>query len=512
MYSTFTPTVTLSLRVKSNFIKQLCLPTQSLDNATFPQYFHLMPLSDPNSLVLEAQIRVCTGPTQSRPLGKKSGDPQPQPVLDAILNTLQNKARHPVSDIQMGAFFAAMRLRRNYPSKTAWSQAEINAFEQYTPLLKSHLPPDLQYIFGFKNHCSSKSPHEQTVISALKIILAGGHLTYDQTRLMCEAILTNSVRGSLKGAVLIGQRMNLESYDEVRGYLHATFAPECAHAVQVDNLTHFGQPYNGSTRYFKPTLFVAALRAALGRPTVLHGVDTMPPKWGVTDEQILNALNTRTNLSLPEAAERLESPEIGFAYISLREYAPLAYAARDLRVHIGKRPPWSATEKAQQIFTCAGNNHIVLGYYHSGYEIPLLKIARETGFTSAVAIKGEEGTSHFSLRLGKPTDKTRNAINFSQGFRADQTYACDINPAAYGFHYAQNPRPNAVNAQTFAKLGLAALSGEKGPVYDRIVLNAALTDYLLGFPSDPHKAIRQAREAIDNGRALKHLQAYLSQA
>ena len=71
--------------------------------------------------------------------------------------------------------------------------------------------------------------------------------------------------------------------------------------------------------------------------------------------------------------------------------------------------------------------------------------------------------------------------------------------------------PNAVDAQTFAKLGLAALSGEKGPVYDRIVLNAALTDHLLGFNADPRDAIQQAREAIDNGRALKHLRAYSSQ-
>ena len=464
---------------------------------------------DPNPLVLEAQARVCTGPTQSRPLGVKPGDPQPQPVLEAILDTLKNAARHPVSAVQMGAFFVAMRLRRAYPAKTGWSAVEGHAFQHYRNRLQTHLPPDLQYIFGYADRCPAESPEEQLVISALKTILRGGHLAYRRTRLMCEAILSDRVRGSLKGAALIGQRMNRESYDEVRGYLHSGFAPECVRVAKVENLTHFGQPYNGSTRYFKPTLFVAALRAALARSSVLHGVDAMPPKWGVTDEQILNALNARTNLSLAEAAERLENPDIGFAYISQREYAPNAYAARDLRAHIGKRPPWSATEKAQQLFTCAGSNHMVIGYYHSGYEIPLLKIARETGFTSAVAIKGEEGSSHFSLRLGKPTDKRRNAINFSQGFRADQTFALDIDPAAYGFSYAQNPRPKAVSAQAFAALGMAALSGEKGPVYDRIVLNAAMTDHLLGFNPDPRDAIRQARSSIDTGRALKHLRAYL---
>ena len=71
---------------------------------------------------------------------------------------------------------------------------------------------------------------------------------------------------------------------------------------------------------------------------------------------------------------------------------------------------------------------------------------------------------------------------------------CDINPTTYGFHYAQNPRPNAVDAQTFAELGLAALSGKKGPVYDRIVLNAALTDHLLGFNADPRKMQFDRRE------------------
>ena len=153
-------------------------------------------------------------------------------------------------------------------------------FNAIAPFCKPTCRPNLQYIFGFADHCPPESPEEQTVISALKTILCGGHLAYRHTRLMCEAILTDRVRGSLKGAALIGQRMNLESYDEVRGYLHAAFSPESIRTVKVDDLTHFGQPYNGSTRYFKPTLFVAALRAALGRPSVLHGGRCHAPQMG----------------------------------------------------------------------------------------------------------------------------------------------------------------------------------------------------------------------------------------
>lgn len=471
-------------------------------------------MNKPNPIVLEAQARVCTGPHQSRPLGKKPGDPTSEPVLDAIIQTLQGASSEPVAPAQMGAFFIAMHLRKSFPEATNWSEAETNAFAQYNTQLQEYLTPDLKFILGLEPDCPVQAKAEEIVISALKTIKANKNLSYTETRQTCEALLSDQVRESLKGAVLIGQRMNRENDDEIRGYLDATFPPERLTPVRVGNLTHFGQPYNGSTRYFKPTLFVAAIRAALGRPTVLHGVDTLPPKWGITEEQILHVLGCRTNLSIQEATQALENPTIGFAYISQREYAPQAYAIRHIRAHIGKRPPWAATEKAQQIFISQGTNHIVIGYYHAGYERPLLDLVWQRNFQSAVAIKGEEGTSHFSLRLGKPSDETRKAINFAQGFHRQNDkrtdFACDVNPAEFGLEYDPNPRPKAVDAHTFAKLGIDALSGEKGHVYDRLVLNTALTDHLLGFSTDPHESIAETRDAIQSGRALAHLKAYLS--
>jgi len=60
-------------------------------------------------------------------------------------------------------------------------------------------------------------------------------------------------------------------------------------------------------------------------------------------------------------------------------------------------------------------------------------------------------------------------------------------------------------------LGLAALHGEKGPAYDRIVLNAGTVDHLLGCDGaeDISAALDRAREAIDSGKALKRLLNYI---
>lgn len=48
--------------------------------------------------------------------------------------------------------------------------------------------------------------------------------------------------------------------------------------ADVRSLTHYGEPYDGNTRFFRSTLFVAAVRASYGESCLLHGVEWMPPK------------------------------------------------------------------------------------------------------------------------------------------------------------------------------------------------------------------------------------------
>ena len=259
----------------------------------------------PNKDVLEAQARVCTGPHQTRPLGVSAADSiQPEPILETILKSVKGKlsSDQAVSEAQMGAFFAAMTIRNHFPRETQWSEAEVTTFEKFRKELDVCMPPDIKFIMRPDLGYQAANPQEEIVVKALESILRGEHLTSDETRSMGYAILNGQVKAALKGAALIGQRMNRETYDEVRGYLDSVFTPRQVLNVSVDSLTHFGEPYDGSTRYFRPTVFIAAVRAALGEASVLHGVDEMPPKIGITEEQILKTLGARTNLPLETAA------------------------------------------------------------------------------------------------------------------------------------------------------------------------------------------------------------------
>lgn len=469
----------------------------------------------PNDEVLEAQARICTGPHQSRPLGKKEGDPRPERILQLIAQSARGElaAAQRVSMAQMGAFFAAMTIRRGFGEKTGWSAAEQEAMAGCRAELEKCLPSEVLFLLHPEGGYRTAHPGAAQVAAALGKVLRGQQLNYEETRRSLAVVLADQVGDAWKAALLIGQRMNLESYDEVCGYLDAVSGPADVLPLEVDSLTHFGQPFDGATRYFRPTLFVAAVRAALGRASVLHGVDEMPPKCGVTEEQILRALGACTEGSREEAANSIQDPEVGFAYLSQRVYAPGAYRLRALRLHIKKRPPWATTEKAQQLFSCPHRNYMVVGFYHAGYEEKLLRLLWERGFDAGMVVKGEEGSSHYALRLGQPSTAARKAVNHTRGFRrvegARRDFAADVDPGLLGFEYPQSPRPEKVSAAVFAQAGMAALAGARGHIYDRIVLNAAMVDYWLGLCAEAHEAVAQARAVVDSGRALGHLQAYI---
>ena len=425
------------------------------------------PYPGPNEEVLEAQARVCTGPHQSRPLGKKEGDPDPKRILELILASLKGALPRAdqVSPAQMGAFFAAMSIRRTFGAQTGWSAAEVEAFDRYGDAL-GEMPEDLRFLLGMAPDFVSCDAGEAQVVAALRSVLQGEHLRYEDVRGALGAMLADEVRPSLMAAFLIGQRMNIEDEEEVRAHLDAVRQPEEVRPIDVDSLLHFGQPFDGAVRYFRPTLFVAAVRAALGRATVLHGVAEMPPKRGVTEEGVLAALGARVDLPLATAARCIEDPAVGFAYVSQREYAPRAYALRHLRAHIAKRPPWATTEKAQQLFAGAAWNGMVAGFYHAGYEDKLLGLMQVRGLDAGLVIKGEEGSSHYGLRLGKPSDARRKAINYVQGFRrvggALTTVACDVDPEGIRLLLRAKPASCGGECAGFCRHGTRCAQGRTG--------------------------------------------------
>ncbi|KAL9420861.1 hypothetical protein AB3S75_038432 [Citrus x aurantiifolia] len=533
--------LTVKADLDSALIDQLGLKESDIINPAISSSYRSSKLPKPNQTLLEAQAKVCTGPTQTRPLREDEAFK----VLDTILRSAKGdlKDEEEVSKAQLGAFFSAMTIRANaFPEATHWSEGERRAMNTFWPLLMRALPPDVIFIADPEGsimggggsigpHYSGNDPREMRLVGALREVLAGGHLGYEEVQGVLRDVLplqvdnkAPGVSESLLSAFLIGQRMNRETDRELKAYCLA-FDDELGPppVADVKSLTHYGEPYDGNTRFFRSTLFVAAVRSCYGESCLLHGAEWMPPKGGVTEEQMLKFMGASTKLSVLQAKELLEDEEIGFAYVSLREARPSLYSLIGLREHIKKRPPVATSEKVQQFVRAQGREAIVAGFYHEGYEEPLLMLMKRRGVHSGLVVKGEEGALSMTTRLRSVNASKGLPVNYCSGFRSlnvestfegdgvsRQSFNLEVNASNYGFEPTNTPRTDRSVSKNI-ELGLAALRGEKGPTYDRIVLNAGMVDHLLGCDGaeDVSVAMDRAREAIDSGKALKRLLNYI---
>ncbi|KAK7317644.1 hypothetical protein RJT34_02055 [Clitoria ternatea] len=522
-------------------VEQFGIPEFDVRNPALSSSYRGSALPRPNPTVLEAQGRVCTGPTQSRPLDEQ----QAFKVFDTILRSARGelKDEEEVSKAQLGAFFAGMTIRANaFPEATQWSEGETRAMKMFWPLLVRVLPPDVIFVADpeglMMGAGSSIGPQyvgngtsEMRLVGALREVLAGGHLGFEEVQGVLKDVLPfqggenpQGVSEALLSAFLIGQRMNRETDRELKAYCLAfddEFGPPPV--ADVRSLTHYGEPYDGNTRFFRSTLFVAAVRSCYGESCLLHGVDWMPPKGGVTEEQMLKFMGANINLSPFKAKKLLEDDEVGFAYVSQREAYPSLYSLIRIREHIKKRPPLATTEKIQQYVKASGKEAIVAGFYHEGYEEPLLMLMKRRGVHAGLVVKGEEGGLSMTTRLRSVNTTRGHPVNYCSGFRSldisctselggvtRQGFSLEVNAKEHGFQPTDTPRTDRSVSKNI-ELGLAALGGEKGPSYDRIVLNAGMVDHLLGVngAEDISVALDRAREAIDSGNALKRLINYI---
>ncbi|KAI5082360.1 hypothetical protein GOP47_0002103 [Adiantum capillus-veneris] len=531
--------------------RELCFngPTATLSNLPPPPLspsdftFPRIGGAKPNALVLEAQAKVCTGPTQTRPLDEDKAFE----VLRTILQSANGEIHERVSRAQLGAFFAGMTIRANsFPSKTQWSDGERKAMKHFWPSLIHVLPADVLFIAdpegtlleGFPSRGATftgRGPAEMRLVGALREVLHGGHLGFEEVVGLLRDILPldqscegpDNVSESLVAAFLIGQRMNLENDRELKAYCLA-FDDELGQlpVADVASLTHYGEPYDGNTRFFRSTLFAAAVRASYGESCLLHGAESMPPKMGLTEEQMLKHMGAFTGLPSVAAAKLLEDEKVGFAYVSQREARPALHSLVYIREHIKKRPPLATTEKVQQFVRATGREAMMAGFYHEGYRDPLLMLMRRRGASSGLVVKGEEGALSLTTKESLTGTSVKGfPLNHCAGFRPSnsieassidrdgvtrETFEMQINPKDFGFQSSSTPRIDRA-VEKNVELGLCALKGEKGPAYDRIILNAAVADHLLGCrgASDISEAVERAKEAVDSGRALARLMNYV---
>ena len=164
------------------------------------------------------------------------------------------------------------------------------------------------------------------------------------------------------------------------------------------------------------------LLAELGFPSVIHGLDSVSPKYGLTHRHINQALGLNVDLSVTEAVNRVEDQAIGWSYVDQNQYCKPLHDLVPLRNQVIKRTVLNTLETL--IGPIRGvNSHSILGYVHKAYPPIYASLCEKAGFTSSLLIRGVEGGVVPSLR------QKGLMISYYGGIEKDRV---DINPKLLG--------------------------------------------------------------------------------
>lgn len=341
------------------------------------------------------------------------------------------------------------------------------------------------------------------VADAIKKVATGPHLSKDLSQQEAYAATMEILSGEaepVRAAIFfIAMRMKRETNEENLGILQALQAVTEQQQAEVDDVLIFADPYNGFNRHCPVTVFLPAVLAAAGLPTVSQGVFEMGPKFGVTHAQVLKLAGYDNNQSVTAATQAVNQADIGWAYLDQSQASPRVYALQTLRTQMIKRPSVATLEKMLMPVKAKSRTHLAIGFVHKEYPAILAWLASAFGYHSAFIARGLEGGIVPTLR----------DISNNHRMLDGEIQPCQLDPAEFGIE--QDTRgvkvDDAVTAQRTLEEGMHALAGNSGPAYDSLVYGAAIALWHAGLQPSQRQAADHVRSIINNGNAKAHFEA-----
>lgn len=341
-------------------------------------------------------------------------------------------------------------------------------------------------------------------------------LSYEEAYHAMRYILSGEADQVQVAVYFIALRMKRETDEENRGTLQALIDCSKIQTADVAEVIDVCDPYDGYARGVPASTFVPAILAALGEHAVLHGLEQVGPKFGATHHKVLKAAGINVGLTPEAAKQQLET--IGWTYLDQQQFAPGLHNLIPVRQRMIKRQILTTVETMLGPIRGQQKTHCMGGYVHKAYPPIYASLARQAGFDDALFVRGIEGGIIPSLQQSGRLFQYDAAGNEQLHDLAPADLGIQANvraiplpddlPAApeVGDGIATLVNSDALAAQA-AKLGMAALGGEKGLMYDSLVYSTSICLSRLGRYASIQDAADAVRAMLDSGKALEVLRA-----
>ncbi len=349
---------------------------------------------------------------------------------------------------------------------------------------------------------------ESALIAAIQDVAVGPDrgrdISFAHAHQLMQSLLDEDADPVRAAVVLIALRMKRESEAEMRGLTAAAQARVHTEKVDTPLLVTLVDPFDGYSRHVSISAFLPAVLAACGTPCLIHGVETVGPKFGVTVHQVLKRFGEAA-LDPSRLVSNIE--EHGWGYADQSHYLPSLNRLIPLRNRIVKRTAITTFERVLSPVSCKGQNHLAIGYVHKAYPEIYAAIAQQAGFGFIHLHKGVEG----GLMIAQNKPFARFSGRLDDGSISLSKTAHDVGSAASvapeGLERFDETLSNNARIALCRERGLDALKGEQGTAYHTLVAASANILCSVDASLSYSDAVEKAREQIDNGQALARFES-----
>ncbi|HEY2644592.1 MAG TPA: anthranilate phosphoribosyltransferase [Galbitalea sp.] len=346
-------------------------------------------------------------------------------------------------------------------------------------------------------------PQDPTWTSVLSHLVAGSDLSISESTWAMQSVVAGEATPSQIAGLLVALRIKGETVDEIVGFRDAALAnalPLDVDPMVLDIVGTGGDPYGAVLNI---SSVASVIVAATGIPVVKHGNRGASSASGASD--VLAALGLNLDIQPDRVAEVLRETGITFAFASL--FHPGFRHAGPTRSQLGiptlfnilgplcnpARPEASAVGVA------------------SLERVPLVVGVFQTRGATALVYRGDDG-------IDKLTTTGHSHIwEVSRGFVTEH----DLNPADLGIPTAKIESLLGSDAEHNAAVIRSVLAGERGPVRDVVLLNAAAGIVAFELANQPDllrvpiierlgEAMLGAAESVDSGAAAAKLEQWVA--
>jgi len=321
-------------------------------------------------------------------------------------------------------------------------------------------------------------------------VISGKDLSEEEAEDMMRSIMSGLATPAQIAAFLTGLRLKGETVEEITGFARLMRRkvtkikpPE---GMLVDTCGTGGDK-SGSFNISTAAAFVAA---GAGVRVAKHGNRSVSSKCGSADVLATAGVNIMAPPPVVEKALR----EVGIAFFFAPLFHPAMKHAIGPRREIGVRTVFNLLGP---LSNPVGAHAQVLGVYDPDLTEIMARVLGGLGSESAYVVHGLDGLDEITL-----TTKTKIS-----SLKDGKVETFHLAPEDLGLELCEPEALKGGSAGENADTMRRIFSGEKGPLRDVVLLNAAATLVVAGEAADLKEGLEHASRSVDSGAAMEKLEA-----